>query len=342
MNDLMAELFEDLISNTLLLDSEELVESAGVTVDENNVCKENLHEIHQTQDNTTPQQMSDSVNIPENNSVNIPNYPANYCPEMNPIDGNNLNGNSTADYKEIPIVLPIDSGEATIVSGETVLPSVVKLPNEIITPSTEVIAVPVCGNTNCFQLVKVYPNVQLNALQQQQLQQAPNDPCQTIEEDKHAEIGPRYARPYDDNFTWEYISVDKHLLSEHIMKFEKLQHLPKTEKDAGIKGLAEEGNYKCVDAYGFTSDQYQLYHQQLRIHVQMLTQTNLQTFFHPDLWQISVETKQLLKELQKMNLNVYNLQGALQLVEKWEKNLDEDTPENRAMMKFVHEEIELT
>lgn len=326
----MEELFDDLLNNTLLLDSDEL------PIDDkelDNVCKENVQETLAKEgcsDNTNhcTNQMQEEV-INENQFAGIPaDYPK-ICTE-------NTSTNSTIiksineEYKDVPIAVP--AGDVAQIDESATLPSIVKLPTNCINPTSEVIAVPLNGHQHCFQLIKVCPNFDESIPQHEKTSIDDN----IFQKQRNDYYNVRYTRPYDNNFTWEYISVRKHILSEHISKFENLRSTSVNNE------LSDCVDVKKVNFHGFMLKQYQLFHQQLRIHVQLLTQTCLQTHFHPELWRLSVKSKDLLKELQECNIQIYNLKDAFNLIEQWEKILKKDTPENKEMMEFVHQEIELT
>ncbi|XP_055374922.1 uncharacterized protein LOC129607773 [Condylostylus longicornis] len=98
---------------------------------------------------------------------------------------------------------------------------------------------------------------------------------------------------------------------------------------------------------GFTSDQKKLFEQQLRIHVQILTQNYLQTYSHPQFWQKAKSQKDLLLDLEsKCSLNensafnAWNLKNAIKLINCWEVELSEENEENQNFMDFVHHQIE--
>lgn len=152
-----------------------------------------------------------------------------------------------------------------------------------------------------------------------------------------ASNGDRYKKPFDTNFTWEYISVRKHIYSEYEEKFESLRNV----EPVNLNHLAR--------SRGFTQSQHDMLQQQLRIHTQLLSQSYLQTYSHPTLYPMAKKPREMLEELHKMatkdpSFNCWNLQEAVQLVRKWEHDLssDEFKEENEKMMDFINKETDLT
>ncbi|XP_075217363.1 GON-4-like protein isoform X2 [Lycorma delicatula] len=85
--------------------------------------------------------------------------------------------------------------------------------------------------------------------------------------------------------------------------------------------------------------------QQLRQHVQLLTQHYLQTYGHPVLHYLSLELKRHLIELHSLGSEnpksyfcVDNLNSSITIIEKWEKMIDADN--ERSIITFLEKEIE--
>lgn len=123
-----------------------------------------------------------------------------------------------------------------------------------------------------------------------------------------------------------YVAIKKNFFSEYLESYESLKYIPPQKEQ-----LSSEPT-------GFTPYQFQIFQQQLRIHVQFLTQNFIQTFCHPDLWKLAPKTKEMLQDLydkskENASFNAWNLKGAVQLVKEWEEELSEDNHENRDLMK---------
>uniref|UniRef100_A0A1A9X312 Uncharacterized protein n=1 Tax=Glossina brevipalpis TaxID=37001 RepID=A0A1A9X312_9MUSC len=234
----------------------------------------------------------------------------------------------------IPIAKPLSINENS--SGKAISISSNAINNQV-----DLIAVPLSGQPNCFQLAKIVNANESDLLTMEQNKTKSGDLSSStfFGVDANDE---RYTTPYDNNYTYEYISVRRHVMSEYMEKFEKLRHAQVNQ----VSSTTTETE-PVADAYGFTQQQYNLMQQQLRIHVQMLTQSFLQTYCHPNYWKMAQTPKYLLEELKKKsvdnnNYKAWNLDSALDLVSKWQKELDDDNEENREMMQFIHKEIEAT
>ncbi|XP_055856678.1 uncharacterized protein LOC129919724 [Episyrphus balteatus] len=132
-----------------------------------------------------------------------------------------------------------------------------------------------------------------------------------------------------------YVPTQRLIKDEYVQKFEKLKHMKAPEE------------HLTNEPTGFTNQQYHIMQQQLQIHVQFCVQNFFQTYSHPDLWKCAAQQKQMLKELEakgeeNATFNVWNLKPALELVEEWEKELNEDTEENSQLMKFIYRELRRT
>ncbi|KAH8234102.1 hypothetical protein KR038_001346 [Drosophila bunnanda] len=215
---------------------------------------------------------------------------------------------------------------------------VVNIPTDALSVPPELIAVPMPGQPNCFQLAKVVNNDStfFNAsLLTDTVQNATMEPIQAPTPNKNN--ADRYKKPYDTNFTWEYISVKKHVYAEYEEQFENLRNV-------------QPVNYHHLTrSKGFTQSQYDMLQQQLRIHTQLLTQSYLQTYSHPTLYHMAAKPREMLEELyQKANrdviFNCWNLKEAVKLVRQWEHDLcsEEFEAENTKMMEFINKETELT
>ncbi|XP_053692842.1 uncharacterized protein LOC128741221 [Sabethes cyaneus] len=97
------------------------------------------------------------------------------------------------------------------------------------------------------------------------------------------------------------------------------------------------------DSIGYTDFQYQLFQQQLRMHIQLAAQNFLQSYAHPEFWNRAEQFKTMLLEFQKMFSNnptakPWNLDAAVECCVSWEADLEKQTEENKEMMKFLLEE----
>ncbi|XP_023037776.1 uncharacterized protein LOC6640489 [Drosophila willistoni] len=219
-------------------------------------------------------------------------------------------------------------------------------PGQIINISTndlgqppELIAVPLPGQPNCFQLAKVIatggpcPREEYIAQEAQDYQQ----PVAPLDQTNGKSSPGRYTKPYDTNFTYEYISVRKHIYSEYEEEFENLKHMPPPPVEPPSNLM------------GFTQDQHDILQQQLRIHTQLLAQNFLQTYSHPTLYHLAKKPKEMLEELHRKSskdasFQAWNLPGAIELIHKWEQDLNDDAyqEENTKMMEFINKEADLT
>lgn len=102
----------------------------------------------------------------------------------------------------------------------------------------------------------------------------------------------------------------------------------------------------CYDhQFGFSEKQRALLEQQLRMHVQMLTQNYLQTYGHPGFYAsadkflkqlVELEEHALQVENKEMSIwNILNLQYALDCCRDWSKDLENETPENNNYIEYV-------
>ncbi|XP_017049833.1 uncharacterized protein LOC108093948 [Drosophila ficusphila] len=239
----------------------------------------------------------------------------------------------------LSMVIPVP---VAVVQGENLGSSpckVVNIPSDALGAPPELIAVPIPGQPNCFQLAKVVANDSTfisPPLAEESTQDYSNlEPIQPPILTKNLED--RYDKPYDTNFTSEYISVKRHVYSEYDDHFENLRNV----QPPNINNLAR--------SRGFTKSQHDMLQQQLRIHTQMLTQSFLQTYSHPTFYPMAKQPKEMLEELhtkanKNASFNCWNLKEAVQLVRKWEHDLcsDEFKEENEKMMEFINKETDLT
>ncbi|XP_002016430.2 uncharacterized protein LOC6590417 [Drosophila persimilis] len=200
----------------------------------------------------------------------------------------------------------------------------------------ELIAVPVDGQPNCFQLAKVIANGPplYNPPEPDPfLDYAASEQSEPPTSSKYSKD--RYMKPYDTNFTWEYISVRKHVFAEYDEQFENLRNIQPASP--------------TVSGKGFTKYQHDTLQQQLRIHTQLLTQSYLQTYSHPTLYSMAKKPKEMLENLHQRaatdaSFNCWNLKEAVELVRQWEHDLSSDDfqVENKKMMDFINKETDLT
>ncbi|XP_017079177.1 uncharacterized protein LOC108113172 [Drosophila eugracilis] len=211
---------------------------------------------------------------------------------------------------------------------------VVNIQSDALSVPPELIAVPIPGQPNCFQLAKVVANN--STLINESFQNVSNvEPLQAPGAPKNN--ADRYKKPFDTNFTWEYISVKKHIYSEYEDQFENLRN---------VKPVY---NSHLARSKGFTQSQHDMLQQQLRIHTQLLSQSYLQTYSHPTLYPMAKKPREMLEELHKKatkdaSFNCWNLNEAVQLVRQWEHDLcsDKFKEENEKMMEFINKETDLT
>lgn len=261
-----------------------------------------------------------------------PHYIAD-VPPLVPIS-NRANG-TVNDYSFNPNVVstPSTQLQAPVVytnSPEQGGNQVVTLPPSNFSSEPEWIAVKIPGQNNSYQLARVVPNTNaigpppLVRIQSQRLsagtQESPASPKRTED--------PLYSVPYDTNFTWEYISIRKHVYTEYLKKFESNRNMWNN-----ISQMEELSNKPM----GFTKQQHDIFQQQLRIHVQMLTQSFIQSYSHPIYWKLSYKAKDMLMKIEKRaqddaSFRAWNLKSAMSLIRQWEEDLNKDTKENKDLM----------
>ncbi|XP_016988795.1 uncharacterized protein LOC108051259 [Drosophila rhopaloa] len=247
------------------------------------------------------------------------------------------------DVNNMGMVMPVPVAvmqEGNLEKGPGGTPcKVVNVPSDALGAPPELIAVPIPGQPNCFQLAKVVANdstfISPPLTDETLHNYSTMETVQPLSVSKSNED--RYKKPFDTNFTWEYISVKKHIYSEYENQFENLRNV----QPSNTNHLAR--------SKGFTQNQHDILQQQLRIHTQMLSQSYLQTYSHPTLYPMAKKPREMLEELYKRatkdaSFNCWNLNGAVQLVRKWEHDLcsDEFKQENEKMMEFINKETDLT
>lgn len=240
-------------------------------------------------------------------------------------------------YANMPALIPIAqtaSNNGTNFHNDTVSIDVNNLNTQL-----ELIAVPISGQPNCFKLAKIVKSPEmLSSIVKENNNNGSSIDKENIPSSSNA-LAERYSVPYETNYTCKYVSVRRHIIKEYIDKFENLKYA----QDNQITSTTTEA-VNCGSQEGFTQYQYDLMQQQMRIHVQQLTQTFVQTYCHPEFWKLAPKVKDMLLELQEKskknnNFKIWNLDKAVELAENWQKELDQDTPENAELMKFLHHEI---
>ncbi|XP_022226226.2 uncharacterized protein LOC111076659 [Drosophila obscura] len=297
----------------------------------------------------TPQKFLDSANISVDpidqvsRHINFDEQPAmtaSHQPELDafrpsvPCTDNNM-----AMLMPVPVAVPQDGDpNQSVGAGSLNSPcKIVNVPADALNEPPELIAVPLAGQPNCFQLAKVIANGPLplyNPSEQDPfLDYADTETSEPPTSSKCSKD--RYMKPYDTNFTWEYISVRKHVYAEYDEQFENLRSIQPAPPIA--RGM------------GFTQYQHDTLQQQLRIHTQLLTQSYLQTYSHPTLYSMAKKPKELLENLHQRaatdaSFNCTNLKEAIELVRQWEHDLNSDDfqEENKKMMDFINKETDLT
>lgn len=236
----------------------------------------------------------------------------------------------------IPVAVPSDDQNKPCSPGSTVT-----IPAANLNSDVEFIALPIPGQPNRFQLAKIVNNED-NPLTPRK--QPLETPVASSVEELTPKPDARYDRPYETNYSAHYISLKRHAYSEFKEKFDESLKQAQVNQ---ISSTTPDAELADKNAGGFSNYQYDLLQQQMRIHVQMLTQTYVQTYCHPTLWKLAKKPKEMLMELQakaetNSNFKAWNLDKAISLIEKWQQELDVDTEENKQLMAFMHREIELT
>ncbi|KAH8284640.1 hypothetical protein KR018_009506 [Drosophila ironensis] len=238
-------------------------------------------------------------------------------------------GNNT--LMSVPVVVP-ERGPSP---GGTPC-KVYNIPADTLSQPPEMIAIPLPGQPNSFQLAKVVAGdaTVYNVQSDQDYSLLEPVASETVQSTKTSE---RYTKPYDTNFTWEYIPVRRHIYSEYEPHFESLRK------------VAPSDYTHLRNCRGFTGSQHDMLQQQLRIHTQMLAQSYLQTYSHPTLYHLAKKPKELLEDLHqrakhKATYHCWNLREAVQLARRWEHDLSSDQykEENVKMMEFINKETDLT
>lgn len=225
----------------------------------------------------------------------------------------------------IPIAQTVNTSECS--NNNTITIASSSLNTEL-----ELIAVPVQGQPNCFQLAKIVKNPEnVQNLVPDLQAQATSSNSSRAQCNKSPEID-------DSN---NYVSVKRNVIADYIKKFKSLQHAQDNKITSTTADYMESTQQNRNT--GFTQYQYDLMQQQLRIHIQLLTQTFVQTYCHPELWKLAPKPKSMLLELEEkakenVNFQVWNLKPAVELIQNWQSELDQDTAENTELMDFLHYE----
>lgn len=236
------------------------------------------------------------------------------------------------NYETNTAIIPVANA---ISNAET--PQTIKISSQALQSEPTLIAVPIPGQPNTFQLAKVVqnanviPTAEITYAQHPMPEPSTAAPLPIEEEETPQPAGDtRYSIPYDSNYTWEYISIKRHIDAEYKDKFDQLRHQAPSAENAN--------NQQFSNPYGFSLEQNEMLQQQLRIHIQMVSQTFMQTYSHPEFWKLAPKCKEMLQELenrvpQNAAFNAWNLKAANELVKDWEQELSKDTEENKEMMQ---------
>ncbi|XP_053658027.1 uncharacterized protein LOC128707105 [Anopheles marshallii] len=95
---------------------------------------------------------------------------------------------------------------------------------------------------------------------------------------------------------------------------------------------------------GMNDIQFQLLHQQLRMHVQLTTQHFLQSYEHPIFKDIASTSNNMLTELEdigktKPNVVPWNLPFAVECCQRWKKKMAEKRGDTKSLKKYWNDEI---
>ncbi|XP_073813487.1 gon-4 like protein muscle wasted [Musca autumnalis] len=290
---------------------------------------------HVQQQTQTHESVQESCSITSSNNITQQNISFHPDVMSTPSTTHNVQNNEVQapENDEAVTMIPVATPKK---NADNSLTSTVCIPSNNVNTQVDIIAVPIPGQPNCFQLAKV-----VNSPEELKNGQKVLTGLKYLEEQyKGKAVNIKYNVPYETNYCGEYISIKRHALAEYIDKFESLKH-------AQVNQISSTTTEPEASDKEFTKYQYDLMQQQMRIHVQMLTQTYIQTYCHPELWKLASKPKEMLLELQKKskenaNFKIWNLEKAINLINKWAHELDEDNEENRALMQFLHREVELT
>uniref|UniRef100_A0A034WK91 GON-4-like protein n=2 Tax=Bactrocera dorsalis TaxID=27457 RepID=A0A034WK91_BACDO len=357
LTDLVAELFEGLVNEGVSLESIELdtpqkflLDNFGETTITEDKNMEPVSDKFATP--TIPDKDNSRIvrelnfDTPTTRPYNPPQQQPNYITDVPPlVPLSNRNNMTINDYSFNPNVVSTPSTQLQAPVAYTNSPDqggsqIVTLPPSNFSSEPEWIAVKIPGQNNSYQLARVVPNANaigpppLVRIQPQRMPARAPEPTTSPKTPEH----PLYSVPYDTNFTWEYISIRKHVYTEYLNKFETNRNMSNN-----ISQMEELSNQPI----GFTKHQHDILQQQLRIHVQMLTQTFIQSYSHPMYWKLSFKAKDMLLEIENRaqddaSFRAWNLQLAVNLIRQWEEDLNKDTKENKELMKFIHSEINST
>lgn len=125
--------------------------------------------------------------------------------------------------------------------------------------------------------------------------------------------------------------IRRYLYESYVEKYKRLREL---------QPINEEFGEVIV---GFTKKQIAVLEHQLRIYTQFAIQHFIQTFSHPRFWEKATKFKTDLEDMQEVvntsMVNVCNLEGALDFVERWEKDLSEVNEENKKHIEFIESQM---
>ncbi|XP_053677993.1 uncharacterized protein LOC128728359 [Anopheles nili] len=160
----------------------------------------------------------------------------------------------------------------------------------------------------------------------------------TLETDSSDSRDPKFYIKYltfeespDDVFTYSN-GNDRNVVPSY-----KLYHIQSTQVPVTVQ-------LSNTDV-GLNDFQFQLLHQQLRMHVQLTAQHFMQTYAHPKFWKFGKTTLDMLKELDRIgkvkpNIIPWNLPLALECCNSWVSELEEDNDSNKSLIKFWLDEVQ--
>lgn len=353
LTELVAELFEGLVNEGLCLESIEL-ETPQKFANNSNTSDKLETPTFESITNRTPSKTPSTVSMELNAVTRQIDFDAanpalavvvsntqmtQHCVSDATISSTNITQNEYSfnpDIMSTPAIghaintttiVPIASIDHT-----TRTPNTISIPDNALNTEPELIAIPIPGQPNTFQLARILATGGELTQQDITLLQSP---------EKSNVIAPtdtRYSIPYETNYTCKYISIKKHVYSEYMQKFNKT--ITAITTTSTTTTTTSTSVTESTQTKGFTQEQHDLLQQQLRMHVQLLAQNYMQFYCHPDLWKYAQKPRDMLLELKERaandaSFNAWNLNSAIELVTGWEQELSVDNVENREMMQLV-------
>lgn len=210
-----------------------------------------------------------------------------------------------------------------------------------ITTTTSTISTPVLASSHHHDDAKFTPDIQssvvisnqlLNEPQSLHVDSLPEEPLSTSDETLLVKKCNCSEEPFPNKrnkIGFKRKVVRKYVYEDYIEKYKYLKDLKHVDED-----------FEDVTV-GFTKKQIAILEHQMRIYTQLSIQHYLQTFSHPKFWeraeQFKIDLHEFQKAVSRSTLNICNLQGAVDLLQRWKNELSEVNEENRKHIKFIED-----